>query len=100
MARPGSDSEVVAHCYRHPDREALRAVHPLRPADLPGLHAPGLGRVPLPRRRGQRPAHRAGAAHGRRGAVLHDSPPYVTITIVALNVAGLPGHRPSSAAAA
>ena len=85
MTRPGSDSEVVAHCYRHPDREAnvrcTRCDRPIcpdcmRPAAV-GFHCPD------------------DVASGKRtvrtprtvvGARLHDSRPYVTITIVALNV--------------
>ena len=42
-------------------------MHALRPADLPGLHAAGFGRVPLPGRRGDRRAH-ACARSARRSA--------------------------------
>ncbi|HET6877207.1 MAG TPA: rhomboid family intramembrane serine protease [Jatrophihabitans sp.] len=85
MVEPGSDQEVVAHCYRHPDREAnvrcTRCDRPIcpecmRPASV-GFHCPD------------------DVASGRRtvrakrtvvGARFRESRPYVTITIVALNV--------------
>ena len=42
------------HCYRHPDRETLRLVLRMRPADLRGLHDLRAGRDPLPGARERR----------------------------------------------
>jgi membrane associated rhomboid family serine protease len=76
----------VSHCYRHPNREAgvrcVRCDRPIcpecmRPASV-GFHCPddvAMGR------RTQRPPRNS------VGAVLRQSPPYVTITLLVLNVA-------------
>lgn len=80
----------IAHCYRHPNREAgvrcTRCDRPIcpdcmRPASV-GFHCPddvALGR------KTQRQSRNA------VGAVLRDSPPYVTITLLLLNVAAYLG---------
>ncbi len=76
----------VAHCYRHPNREAgvrcTRCDRPIcpecmRPASV-GFHCPDDAAIG---RKIQRPVRNS------VGAVLRDSPPYVTITLVVLNVA-------------
>ena len=88
MSQPGvgADAQVSARCYRHPQREALircvrcdRPICPdcMRPASV-GFHCPddvaqGARTVRPPRT--------------RVGARLMASPPYVTIGLVALNVA-------------
>src|SRR5438067_10154370 len=79
---PGS--EVAAHCYRHPNREALircvrcdRPICPdcMRPASV-GFHCPDdVDRA----MKSMRPVRTA------VGARLIQSPPYVTIAIVVLN---------------
>ncbi|HEY8300948.1 MAG TPA: rhomboid family intramembrane serine protease [Jatrophihabitans sp.] len=96
MTGPATDTGV-AHCYRHPNREAgvrcTRCDRPIcpecmRPASV-GFHCPddvAIGR------RTQRPLRNS------VGAALRDSPPVVTITLLALNVAayvatGLPSTR-------
>jgi membrane associated rhomboid family serine protease len=80
----------VAHCYRHPNREAgvrcVRCDRPIcpdcmRPASV-GFQCPD--EVAL-QRRTQRPLRNS------VGAVLRDSPPYVTITLLVLNVAAYLG---------
>jgi membrane associated rhomboid family serine protease len=82
-----ADSEVTSHCYRHPNREALirctrcdRPICPdcMRPASV-GFHCPddveaGARSVRAPRT--------------TVGAQIMQSPPYVTIVLVALNIAG------------
>jgi membrane associated rhomboid family serine protease len=82
-----SPGEVVAHCYRHPHREALirctrcdRPICPdcMRPASV-GFHCPDdVDRAS----RSMRPARTS------VGARLLQSPPYVTGTLIALNVIG------------
>ncbi len=76
----------VAHCYRHPNREAgvrcTRCDRPIcpecmRPASV-GFHCPDDAAIG---RKTQRPLRNS------VGAVLRDAPPYVTITLVVLNVA-------------
>ena len=52
-----------------------RALHALRPADLPGVHAPGVGRLPLPGRRRDRADSTQRPLRNSVGAVLRDSPP-------------------------
>jgi membrane associated rhomboid family serine protease len=78
--------EVVSHCYRHPHREALirctrcdRPICPdcMRPASV-GFHCPDDV---------DRAARTMRAPRTSVGARLLESPPYVTITLVALNVA-------------
>ena len=83
---PGGPAEqVVQRCYRHPDREAMirctrcdRPICPdcMRPASV-GFHCPDDVRAA---------ARSVRAPRTLVGARLRDSPPYVTITIVALNV--------------
>jgi membrane associated rhomboid family serine protease len=86
MSAPGADVGAVAHCYRHPNREALirctrcdRPICPdcMRPASV-GFHCPDDV---------DRAARTVRAPRTSVGARLLDSPPYVTITLVALNVA-------------
>jgi membrane associated rhomboid family serine protease len=76
----------VAHCYRHPNREAgvrcTRCDRPIcpecmRPASV-GFQCPDDAAVG---RRTQRPLRNS------VGAVLREAPPYVTITLVVLNIA-------------
>ena len=52
-------STQMQTCYRHADRRAGVHLPALRPADLPGLHAPGVGGLPLPR------VHQAGRPEDR-----------------------------------
>jgi membrane associated rhomboid family serine protease len=86
MSGPAGDGEAVAHCYRHPNREALirctrcdRPISPdcMRPASV-GFHCPDDV---------ERGARTVRAPRTSVGAKLMQSPPYVTGTLVALNVA-------------
>jgi membrane associated rhomboid family serine protease len=86
MSAPGGDGGTVAHCYRHPNREALirctrcdRPICPdcMRPASV-GFHCPDDV---------QQAARTVRAPRTSVGARLLQSPPYVTSTLVALNVA-------------
>ena len=54
-------STQMQTCYRHGDRQGRRHLPALRPADLPELHAPGVGGLPLPR------VHQVGRPEGRPG---------------------------------
>jgi membrane associated rhomboid family serine protease len=83
LTQPG---EVTSHCYRHPHREALirctrcdRPICPdcMRPASV-GFHCPDDV---------DRAARTIRAPRTTVGAKLMQSPPYVTITLIALNVA-------------
>ena len=83
---PSESGEPVSHCYRHPNREALirctrcdRPICPdcMRPASV-GFHCPDDV---------ERGARTVRAPRTSVGARLLQSPPYVTITLVALNVA-------------
>jgi membrane associated rhomboid family serine protease len=88
---PGPEvTEQVAHCYRHPHREALvrctrcdRPICPdcMRPASV-GFHCPDDV---------DRAARTMRAPRTAVGARLLQSPPYVTITLVLLNVAAYLG---------
>lgn len=96
MAQPDSDAQVAQRCYRHPQREALvrctrcdRPICPdcMRPASV-GFHCPD---DVASGRRSVRPQRTA------VGARLLQAPPYVTVTLVVLNVAaylatGLQAH--------
>jgi membrane associated rhomboid family serine protease len=84
-AAPGS--EVTSHCYRHPNREALircvrcdRPICPdcMRPASV-GFHCPDDV---------QAGARTVRAPRTSVGAQIIQSPPYVTIVLAALSVAG------------
>jgi membrane associated rhomboid family serine protease len=87
MTQPGgSAAPPVAHCYRHPNREALvrctrcdRPICPdcMRPASV-GFHCPD--DVDRAAKTVRRPRTSIGAA-------LVQSPPYVTFGLIALNVA-------------
>lgn len=86
MTLPPGGAEVAAHCYRHPNREALirctrcdRPICPdcMRPASV-GFHCPDDV---------QQGARSIRAPRTAVGAKLIASPPYVTITLVVLNVA-------------
>jgi membrane associated rhomboid family serine protease len=83
MAKPSG--EVVSHCYRHPHREALvrctrcdRPICPdcMRPASV-GFHCPDDV---------AREAKTVRAPRTSVGAQLMRTPPYVTISLIALNV--------------
>jgi membrane associated rhomboid family serine protease len=83
MSEPPSD--VAAHCYRHPNRETLirctrcdRPICPdcMRPASV-GFHCPDDV---------AREAKTVRAPRTTVGARLMQSPPYVTVTLVGLNV--------------
>lgn len=85
MTQPGIGADVTAHCYRHPNREALirctrcdRPICPdcMRPASV-GFHCPDDV---------DRGARSVRASRTAVGARLWQSPPYVTIVLVALNV--------------
>jgi membrane associated rhomboid family serine protease len=89
--------EVTSHCYRHPNREALirctrcdRPICPecMRPASV-GFHCPD--DVQSSRRSVRQPRTSVGAQ-------LVQAPPFVTITLVALNVIayGYTGTRPGA----
>src|ERR1700710_2614779 len=81
-----SPPEQLPRCYRHPHREAYvrctRCDRPICPECMReasvGFHCPDDVKSA---RRTQRPVRTS------VGAVLRDSPPYVTIAIVVLNVA-------------
>ncbi|MGI8677919.1 MAG: rhomboid family intramembrane serine protease [Jatrophihabitans sp.] len=86
MNQPLNQSQGLAHCYRHPNRETgvrcIRCERPIcsdcmRPASV-GFHCPD------DVREGARTVHAQRTSVGAR--ILH-SPPYVTITLVVLNVA-------------
>ena len=74
------------HLLPAPRPAHRRLLRPVQPADLPGVHDPGLGRVPVPRVRpgGQASVRAPGAAGlqaaGRRWGA-------VTLTLIAANVA-------------
>ncbi|WP_375498061.1 rhomboid family intramembrane serine protease [uncultured Jatrophihabitans sp.] len=84
---PGGPAEqVVQRCYRHPDREAMirctrcdRPICPdcMRPASV-GFHCPDDVRDG---------ARSVRAPRTMVGGRLRDSPPYVTITLIVLNIA-------------
>jgi membrane associated rhomboid family serine protease len=85
MSQP--PGEVISHCYRHPNREALvrctrcdRPICPdcMRPASV-GFHCPDDVEQGV---RSIRPARTS------VGATLLQSPPYVTISLIALNIIG------------
>jgi membrane associated rhomboid family serine protease len=85
MSQP--PGEVISHCYRHPNREALvrctrcdRPICPdcMRPASV-GFHCPDDV---------ERGARTVRAPRTSVGAAILQSPPYVTITLIALNIAG------------
>jgi membrane associated rhomboid family serine protease len=78
--------EVTQHCYRHPNREALirctrcdRPICPdcMRPASV-GFHCPDDV---------EQGARTVRAPRTSVGARLMQSPPYITVTLIALNVA-------------
>ena len=82
----GPAEQVVQRCYRHPDREAMirctrcdRPICPdcMRPASV-GFHCPDDVRAG---------ARSVRAPRNALGARLRESPPYVTATLVVLNVA-------------
>ena len=74
-------------CYRHGDRKAGRHLPALRPADLPELHAPGLGGLPLPR------VHQVGRPEDRPGRASSARGPVVTYALIAINVVDLRRRR-------
>jgi membrane associated rhomboid family serine protease len=89
--------EVVSHCYRHPHREALvrctrcdRPICPdcMRPASV-GFHCPDDV---------AREAKTVRAPRTSVGARLMQSPPYVTVTLIALNAVAYvwTGTRPGA----
>jgi membrane associated rhomboid family serine protease len=82
----GPAAEAVQRCYRHPEREALirctrcdRPICPdcMRPASV-GFHCPDDAREGARSIRAPRTA---------LGARMRDSPPYVTVTLIVLNIA-------------
>ena len=84
-ARPSHDHRRGTQtCFHHPDRETGRAVHALRPAGVPRLPDPGVGRLPVLRvRAGRARRHRERA---QRWVAAPRRSPWVTQTIVAVTV--------------
>ena len=87
-------STQMQTCYRHGDREAGVDLPALRPADLPELHAPGVGGLPLPR------VHQAGRPEGRPARQLARGPSSrrssSPSTSSSSSPASAPGSRPAA----
>ncbi|WP_375484526.1 rhomboid family intramembrane serine protease [uncultured Jatrophihabitans sp.] len=85
--RPGSSGPQLAqHCYRHPDREAyIRCTRCDRPICPDCMHPASVGfHCPDDVRAGARSVR---APRNALGASLRQNPPYVTISLIVLNVA-------------
>ena len=84
---PGAHNDVgpVAHCYRHPHREtAIRCTRCDRPICPDCMYPAAVGfHCPDDVAQGRREVRRRRTTVG---ALLRDSPPYVTGTLIALNV--------------